>query len=143
GKSPDGPHTHVLPKLLAHGRTHALTERLPEGWIPCAHLYPPHPLRDQFGKRRRFRQDYHAAFQALHERYGAPELVALKRQVVASVTAGRGPDSDLFPDDRFARAAMRIALRQLRAADRSSPALNAWLAAYDRADPADAEDPME
>jgi len=47
GKSPDGPHTHVLPKLLVHGRTHAATEPLPEGWIPCAHVYPAHPLRDQ------------------------------------------------------------------------------------------------
>lgn len=41
GKSPSGPHTHVLPKLLAHGRTHSATEPLPEGWIPCVHVYPP------------------------------------------------------------------------------------------------------
>jgi len=45
GKSPSGPHTHVLPKLLAHRRTHAATEPLPAGWIPCAHCYPPHPAR--------------------------------------------------------------------------------------------------
>lgn len=53
GKSPSGPHSHVLPKLLAHGRTHAATEPLPDEWIPCAHFYPPHPLRDRFGQRRR------------------------------------------------------------------------------------------
>src|SRR6516162_8153386 len=54
GRSPDGPHTHVLPKLLAHGRTHAATEPLPDGWIPCAHLHPAHPLRDQLGRKRAF-----------------------------------------------------------------------------------------
>jgi len=29
GKSPEGPHSHVLPKLLRSGRTHAATEPLP------------------------------------------------------------------------------------------------------------------
>jgi hypothetical protein len=29
GKSPQGRHTHVLPRLLAHGRTHPATEPLP------------------------------------------------------------------------------------------------------------------
>ena len=49
GKSPDGPHTHVLPKLLKGGRTHPATEPVPPGFIPCAHLYPPHPARDGLG----------------------------------------------------------------------------------------------
>jgi hypothetical protein len=51
GNSPEGPHTHVLPKLLRHKRTHAATEALPAGWVPCAHFYPPHPMRDAFGHR--------------------------------------------------------------------------------------------
>jgi hypothetical protein len=38
GTSPEGPHTHVLPKLLGSGRTHAATEPIPVGWIPCAHF---------------------------------------------------------------------------------------------------------
>jgi len=143
GKSPDGPHTHVLPKLLAHGRTHTATEPLPEGWIPCAHVYPAHPLRDQFGRKRAFRQEYHAAFQVLLERYGMAELVTLKRNVVDAVIAGRGPDTMAVPSDRFGRATVRIALRQLSAAEPSSPALIQWLSAHDRLDPLDAEDPME
>jgi len=56
-KSPTGPHTHVLPKLLAHGRTHSANEPLPPGWIPCAHFYPPHPVRDTFGQRQAFRAE--------------------------------------------------------------------------------------
>jgi hypothetical protein len=143
GKSPDGPHTHVLPKLLAHGRTHSATEPLPDGWIPCAHLYPAHPLRDQLGRKRTFRREHHAAFQAFLERYGVPELVALKQQVVEAATAGRGPDTVSVPRDRFARATVRVALRQLSAAEPSSQALLGWLLAHDRLDPLDTEDPME
>ena len=143
GKSPDGPHTHVLPKLLAHGRTHAATEPLPEGWIPCAHLYPAHPLRDQLGRKHAFRPDHHAAFQALLERYGLPELTALKRNVVEAVTASRGPETIELPSDRAARAAVRVALRQLAAVEPRAPALTEWLAAYDRLDPTETEDPME
>jgi hypothetical protein len=144
GKSPDGPHTHVLPKLLAHGRTHAATEPLPEGLIPCAHLYPPHPLRDALGRRRPFRRDYHDAFQALLERHGNAELRALKQRVIDDIMSGRKPSADLLPSDRFARATVRVTLRQLQAAGHSSAALNAWCAACDRLAAADDEDdPME
>jgi len=143
GKSPHGPHTHVLPKLLARGRTHAATEPLPERWIPCAHLYPAHPLRDQLGRKRTFRQEHHAAFQVLLGRYGVPELVTLKRQVVEAVIAGRRPDTMCLPSDRFARATVRVALRQLSAVEPLSLILVEWLLAHDRLDPLDAENPME
>jgi hypothetical protein len=143
GNSPDGPHTHVLPKLLAHGRTHAATEPLPEGWIPCAHLYPAHPLRDQLGQKRAFVRAHHTAFQALLGRYGVPELLALKQKVVDSMTAGRTPETTALPNDRLARTTMRVALRQMLTVEPLSPALTAWLSVYDRLDPADAENPME
>jgi hypothetical protein len=143
GKSPDGPHTHVLPKLLAHGRTHAATEPLPEGFVPCAHLYPPHPLRDSFGKARPFRRDYHAAFQALLERFGDPELITLKRQVIDAVKTPSELGSLSLPLNRLTRTALRIALRQLRAEQPSSPQLKPWLEQHDRPSPADVEDPME
>ncbi|MFS8035940.1 DUF6925 family protein [Xanthobacter sp. AM11] len=41
GRSPDGPHTHVLPQLLAHRRTHAATVPVPQGWVPCLGIHPP------------------------------------------------------------------------------------------------------
>lgn len=41
GRSPDGPHTHVLPRLLAHQRTHAANVPIPEGWVPCFSIHPP------------------------------------------------------------------------------------------------------
>jgi hypothetical protein len=63
GKSPEGPHTHVLPRLLHHRRTHAATEPIPSGWVPCAHLYPAHPAKDALGCRRPFDLARHDAFQ--------------------------------------------------------------------------------
>ena len=65
GRSPEGPHTHVLPKLLKNGRTHPATEPIPEGWVPCAHLYPPHPARDGSGEARPFDPARHDAFQSM------------------------------------------------------------------------------
>lgn len=140
GVSPDGPHTHLLPKLLAHGRTHAVTESLPEGWVPCAHLYPPHPLHDQHGQPRPFRSAAHTACQMLLDRYGDPAMVALKRQVVEAVLAGSPPTAFQLSDDRAARAVIRVALRELQVTGAASGALPAWIAAWDR--PGVPDDPI-
>lgn len=93
GTSPAGPHTHVLPKLLSGGRTHAATEPIPAGWIPCAHFYPPNPLRDVNGDSRPFRREYHDVFQALLSRYGVARLVAIKVRVADAVRAGEQPST--------------------------------------------------
>jgi hypothetical protein len=133
GRSPEGPHTHVLPKLLRGGRTHAATEPIPAGFVPCAHFYPPNPLRDSFGRSRPFQPVRHAAFQKLLARYGTPQLIDIKRRVIDAVLAGRAPSFIPMVGDRFARTAVRIALRQLRATEANTPALPAWLAAHDAA----------
>ena len=143
GKSPTGPHTHVLPKLLARGRTHSANEPLPPGWIPCAHFYPSHPARDPFGRHRPFQAERHVAFQVLLKRYGDPQRLALKERVIDSVMSGGEPTAIVIGDDRFARATVRVALRQLRASDPSPAALAAWLAAYDRFDAAEPQDAAE
>jgi len=133
GKSPDGPHTHVLPKLLAHGRTHAATEPLPSGWAPCAHCYPPNPVRDgQGGKRPFFDRTSHFAFFALLEQYGDTERLALKKRLIHAVAAGLEPFTITTDGDRFSRATVRVTLRQLQALGGQSATLPAWLAAYDR-----------
>jgi hypothetical protein len=143
GKSPSGPHTHVLPKLLAHGRTHSANEPLLPGWIPCAHFYPPHPARDAFGQRQAFRAERHVAFQVLLARYGDPQWLALKQRVIDSVMSGGEPSAMPIDNDRFARATVCVALRQLRALDQSPSALTAWLSAHDRFEPAEPHDPAE
>jgi hypothetical protein len=140
GQSPEGPHTHVLPKLLQHRRTHSATEPVPVGWIPCAHLYPPHPVTDGSGHARAFDWGRHEAFQEMLRRFGDPELVSLKQRVVAAVAAGGDPSTVPVIDNRFARTNIRVVLRQLNAADEALPALAAWMAAHERPDRIESDD---
>jgi hypothetical protein len=129
----------VLPRLLQHRRTHAATEPVPEGLVPCVHLYPAHPTKDQMGRLRAFDSARHAAFQQTLERFGDPRTVALKQRVAAAVAAGEDPAVVPVINDRFARAGIRIVLRQLTVANRPAPSLPAWMALHERADHADGE----
>lgn len=129
--SPEGPHTHVLPRLLARGRTHAATEPIPKGWVSCVHLYPPHPLRDGYGRPLPFDQTRFATFQRMLSRHGDVAHVRLKRNVAKALNAGAGPAAIAMPDDRFAQASVRIALRQIKASEGTSPELSAWFAVHD------------
>ncbi len=107
----------MLPKLLAHGRTHAATEPIPNGFISCAHLYPAHPLRDGHGRAQPFDAARHGAFQRLLSRHGDIEHLRLKRNVIKALNAGAGPQAIAMPDDRYAQAAIRVALRQIKASE--------------------------
>lgn len=143
GRSPDGPHTHILPKLLVSARTHAATEPLPEGWVPCAHFYPAHPQRDQLGIPHSFDQTKHDVFQKLLDRFGVPELTRLKRDVIRKVETGEHPISGDELGGRHGRAALRLALRQTLASGHSPPTLQDWLSAFDNRSADDPVDPME
>jgi hypothetical protein len=139
GKSPDGPHTHVLPKLLKSGRTHAATEPIPEGWIPGAHSYPGHPARDGS-----FDVAGHESFQRMIESFGLPASLAIKRRVADAIEAGEPPSASTISglaiaQDRHGRTSVRIALRQLKAAGIASPTLHAWVAKFDNAAVGDME----
>lgn len=128
GVSPEGPHTHVLPKLIASGRTHAATTPIPDGLVPCLTLFPPHPLKDNEGRPHPFDAGAHAAFQALLARFGDPALVAVK----AAVTAAALGQGTIAPDsitDRFARIAARTALEQVAVTHPDAPGLEAVRAA--------------
>ena len=144
GKSPEGPHTHVLPKLLRSGRTHAATEPVPDGFVPCAHLVPAHPLKDALGHRRPWDQQAHDAFQAMLDEYGDVRLLALKSRLAAAMASGAPADAAAIPDERFARHAARVLLRQLVQGEH--PPAGTWSAllereAGDRDEPAaDADD---
>jgi hypothetical protein len=132
GKSPDGPHTHVLPALLRHRRTHAATEPIPDGLVPCAHVYPPHPAKDGLGQGRPFDRARHDAFQSILRSYGDPKFLALKQQVMNAVVTGADPSAIAVTDQRFARTNIRVTLRQLKAQRETAPSLEAWLAAHER-----------
>jgi hypothetical protein len=133
GRSPDGPHTHVLPKLLARGRTHAATAPIPGGWVPCMHAYPAHPAKGIDGTPRPFDAARHESFQALLRRHGAPDLVALKDRVTDAIAREAAPGSFPPPRTRAQRAALRVCLRQLAARGAAPAAVAAWRAAFDPA----------
>lgn len=135
GKSPEGPHTHVLPQLLRNGRTHAATEPVPEGWVPFAHLVPTHPLKDAMARPRPWDGAAHEHFQALLVATGDPELTALKQQVLTAIHSGSAPVNFSEPANKFARHTLRVTLRQLRAGP-PLPGLSRWLEAFDRQEPA-------
>ncbi len=138
GKSPEGPHTHVLPRLLKSSRTHAATEPIPTGWIPCAHIYPAHPVLDGMGEARPFDVVRHRSFQEMLASCGDPESLAIKHRVISAVDAGEPPSE--LARDRHGRTSLRIALRQMMAEGRTSPVLPAWLARFDRGDADGSED---
>jgi hypothetical protein len=108
--SPEGPHTHVLPKLLRAGRTHAATTPIPQGFVPCGALHPAHPYKDALGQRIPFVRERHDAFQRLLIAWGDPDLLAAKQATRAdhdlSTPSGQSP--------RFLQAARRIAEVQAR-----------------------------
>ena len=84
GKSPEGPHTHVLPRLLAHGRLNAATVPVPEGWLAGMSLFPAHPLLRADGPPTAFDAARYHAFQSLMEQFGDPALVAGKQAAFAT-----------------------------------------------------------
>ncbi|OAS16192.1 DUF6925 family protein [Methylobacterium platani] len=105
GTSPEGPHTHVLPKLLRSGRTHAATTPIPAGLVPCAALHPAHPYKDMQGQRIAFDPERLAAFQVLLQLWGDPALVAVKHGA---------EDHGGAVSSRHAQGARRVAEAQSR-----------------------------
>lgn len=133
GVSPAGPHTHVLPKLMREERTHAATIPIPEGWTPCAHLYPAHPMRDAMGQTQPFDAEAHGRFQQLLMQFGDPALWRLKQRVLDALEQGAAPGMGAASLTRHERATARIAIRQWAATHAMSTTLSMWTAAFDGA----------
>ncbi|MCX7371975.1 MAG: hypothetical protein NTW56_06005 [Alphaproteobacteria bacterium] len=131
GRSPEGPHTHLLPQLLRARRTHAATLHIPDGWVPVLDAFPPHPQADAMGEPVPFDTARHAAFQALLAAHGSATALAEKSAVRAALATGAPPDALPEPSSREARATRRVTLRQ---AARDTPGLAAWRARWDRAE---------
>lgn len=130
-KSPTGPHTHLLPKLLRAGRAQSANVPIPEGLQSALTLHPHSPWRDALGVRTPFDPRADEAFQALLERFGLPEDKGVHAAVEAAVVDGADPVRYPWPATRRARAQARITLRQLGqrlGADRLAP----WRTRYDR-----------
>jgi hypothetical protein len=131
GATEEGPHTHLLPKLLASGRGHVAGTPIPRGHLPCLELYPSNPLVDKLGRRQAFDEASFADFEALLAAWGDEAYVAEKGRARAAVRGGEEPGDYDPPKGRLGRAALRIALRQLAHTDGDSATLAAWRAAFD------------
>ncbi|MEO0618389.1 MAG: hypothetical protein AAFZ01_03825 [Pseudomonadota bacterium] len=149
GKSPPGPHTHVLPNLMRARKTHAANITVPAGLIPCAYLHPGNPLVDSLGAERAYRADLAHAFDKLYTLYAPEDLRALKLQVSSEIDAGNGPQAFSEPTTRAGRLTLRVALRQLAqsasAADDTGRVtrIRSWLSTFDGADREFSDEPDE
>ncbi|MEM0937867.1 MAG: hypothetical protein AAGJ91_18390 [Pseudomonadota bacterium] len=132
GKSPEGPHTHVLPKLLRADRTHSANAPIPEGWVPCASFHPGNPVFGRLGEDRAFDADAFDAFQTLLGAWGVPEYVAAKHATWAALEASQSPEAHREPESRVGRAGLRNAIRQWRRRSGQAPLVQAWAQRFDR-----------
>ncbi|MEQ8899376.1 MAG: hypothetical protein RID23_20045 [Roseovarius sp.] len=142
GTSPEGPHTHVLPKLLRAGRTHSANTPIPEGWVPCAGFHPKSPVMGRLGEDKSFDEPAFVAFQALLALWGPEDYTAQKTRVWQALDAGAPPDEWQEPGARLARAGLRNAIRQWRRRHGDSDLVAAWFQSFDRGEgEADPENP--
>ncbi|MFT3987657.1 DUF6925 family protein [Aestuariivirga sp.] len=113
GVSPEGPHTHLLPKLLRSGRTHAATAPIPPGLTPCGYLHPPLPFSGS-DEKDMLDEDAETAFQSNLAAFGIEGLAEAKAHLRARIEDGTPPSASAFSGGRHARMACRVLLRQLR-----------------------------
>lgn len=132
-KTPGGPHTHVLPKLLKSGRTHSANIPVPRGYLPCLSLYPANPLARVDGDDARFDARTHAEFQALLAAWGPSLYCREKQRAVKAFRDGITPGCYAPHDSRLGRTALRIALRQLRfITPNNDSVVDSWINQFDR-----------
>jgi hypothetical protein len=138
GVSPTGPHTHVLPKLMAAGRTHSANTPIADGLIPAMMIHPGNPVVTGLGMPRDFDRELYDAFQTLLSKWAPAGYMETKRRVWSAVRAGSPPEAEAAAADRISRAARRIALRQFTHLSPGTAALTKWLSAHDHG-PVDAD----
>ncbi len=131
GRTPGGPHTHVLPDLFRHRRTHSANVPLPVGVVPGAEIFPASAIHDEHGRRAPFDLIRHETFESLFVQYGDPACSKAKADTFASVRAD-APPRDVSSYSRAQRLARRVALRQLAQTDGPSTGLTAWREMFDR-----------
>lgn len=130
GKAPEGPHTHLLAKLIAKGRPHSANVPIPAGWQAALSLHPRSPWRTAPGARHRYDPATDAAFAPLLDRFGLAADKAVAAAIARAVASG-APDGAAWPEGRRARHKARITLRRLAAA--GDARVQAWRAIHDRA----------
>jgi len=143
GEPPIGPHTHVLPKLMASGRLYSANLPIPDGLVPGAMMYPGNPTMSALGEDCEFDEALHDAFQQLFWHCGSSEQCDIKRRALHALAAGETPDAFSVPDSRAARTAVRVLCRQLARDGRlvfDEQLLKAWSNAFEPGADADSSE---
>jgi hypothetical protein len=104
---------------------------IPQGWVPCAYLYPAHPAVDDEGRAHSFDAAAHAAFQSLLGQYGDVALLATKTAVLDALDRGDTTPMDPSKLTRHARATVRVTLRQWAMTHPPTDALRCWADVFD------------
>ena len=130
GKSPEGPHTHLLPKLIGKG-AHSANTPIPAPLQSLLTLHPRSPWRDALGVRHAYNAAADAAFAPLLAEFGLPSDTEIQTSIEAAIASGVAPSAFTWPDERRGRAKARITLRRLAA--RGDARVAPWKALYDTA----------
>lgn len=133
--TPLGPHTHVLPRLLAARRAGAEDNDAPAYHRACAYLYPQHPLMDNLGNHKAYDRHAHARFTALMERWGDAVFLAERQRAIRAVRAGVDAHRYRAPIHTKGRRALRIAIRELAQQLGETDIIDVWRNRFDRARP--------
>jgi len=138
GSSPEGPHTHLLPRMVASGLTHAANSPIPAGLQPVLQLHPRSPWRDALGRRVPFDAELDRLFDGILAEFGLPQDREIRQSVQQAVKAGVSPEAFEWPQTRRGRAEARIALRRI--AREQEERVAPWRQRYDRMPEPDAEE---
>lgn len=116
-KSPDGPHTHLLPKLLAARRTHSANAPIPDGFLPVASLHPASPFSHLDGTERPICKATSRHYTLLMDAHRAPDATALRASLDAGakhdsagpvIDADELPEGSIPPQERHLRHTARV-----------------------------------
>jgi len=112
-KTPEGSHTHLLPKLLASRRTHSANIPVPDGYLPVLSLYPEHALISANDDNRQLNAKLFDEFQRLLNKWGRKAYIEEKQRVQHAILSGAKPGDYTMATERYVRAAFKVTIRQM------------------------------
>jgi len=130
--TPLGPHTHLLPRLLASRRASAEAGDAPAYHRACVYLYPRHRLMNNLGHCKTYDGEAHAQFTALLERWGDKDFLAQRQRAMDAMRSAMPARRYPAPADPRSRHALRIAIRELAQELEDTEIISDWRRRFDR-----------
>jgi hypothetical protein len=125
-RTPIGPHTHLLPKLIKLRRLVASNIPISSDQVPQFTVYPEHSLIDQFGHRIKFDQISFDKFQLTLKKYGCAKFYKEKLRLRAALANKVKPCDYTPPSSKIERTAFEIELRQQAYLNADTDYINEW-----------------